>query len=202
MMKPDPDKNRDLSHNIHNNLFIKTFSDPENVKIFLNLALPKQISNALDFSQIKIGFTSYISEDIKDYSSDLVVKTRMKSKDHRNIPADIKAIFELWHEKGFTDNKEMMIFFLTYVSYIRDVPLEQLKKTLEECHLEGGDIMPSLAQRLLEQGREQGIAQGRVQGEKETAKEVARRMLSDDFPIATIVKYTGLTEQEVKELMN
>ena len=78
--------------------------------------------------------------------------------------------------------------------------------------------MPSLAQRLLEQGREQGreqgiaqgreqgIAQGREQGrelgEKENAKEVARRMLSDDFPVATIAKYTGLTEQEVKELMN
>ena len=58
--------------------------------------------------------------------------------------------------------------------------------------------MPSLAQRLIEQGREQGVEQG----EKRNAKEVAMRMLGDDFPIATIVKYTGLTEQEVKELMN
>ena len=54
--------------------------------------------------------------------------------------------------------------------------------------------MPSLAQRLMDEGKEKGI--------KEEKRETARRMLNDDFPIESIVKYTGLTEKEVKELMN
>jgi predicted transposase/invertase (TIGR01784 family) len=76
----------------------------------------------------------------------------------------------------------------------RRIPLEQLKKTLEECKIEGGDIMPSLAQRLIEQGIEQGTAK--------KAKETARQMLNDDIPIERIIKYTGLTEKEIKELLN
>jgi predicted transposase/invertase (TIGR01784 family) len=54
--------------------------------------------------------------------------------------------------------------------------------------------MPSLAQRLIEQGIEKGL--------KQKAKETARQMLNDDFPIDSIVKYTGLSEKEIKELMN
>jgi hypothetical protein len=36
MMKPDIDIDTEKysGHNIHNNMFIKTFSDPENMKIF------------------------------------------------------------------------------------------------------------------------------------------------------------------------
>jgi predicted transposase/invertase (TIGR01784 family) len=169
------------------------------------------------FDTGKWDFLADSHRELKDNVFLLTALVLMKGAYNDDMET-VKAIFELWHERGFTENKEIMIFFLTYVSYIRDVSLEQLRKTLEECHLEGGDIMPSLAQRLIEQGREQGIAQGREQGreqgiaqgreqgrelgEKENAKEVARRMLSDDFPIATIAKYTGLTEQEVKELMN
>ena len=303
-------------HNIHNNIFIKTFSDPENMKILLKMALPKAIFRAIDFSEMNIDFTTYVSDDIKDYYSDIVVKTSMKSNEGESIPLDIyilvehkteaknkslvqilkylyhewqkdvdqkkslrviiplvfyhgkdpwnvprsfvdqfdvsdeikeyllnyryilfdtkdwdflaeenrelrekvflftslvlmkgaynedmetvKAIFKLWHEKGFISNKDKVLFFLIYVAYTRDIPLEQLKKTLEESKLEGGDFMPSLAQRLIDQGKEQGFAQGLA----EKAKETARQMLNDDFPIERIVKYTGLTEKEIKELLN
>jgi len=309
-MKSDID--RDSGHNIHNNLFIKTFSDPESVKVFLKMALPESIASNIDFSEIKIDFTTYISDEIKDYSSDIVVKTRLKTGDNQIIQLDIyilvehkteaknkslvqvlkylyfewqkdvdqkkplrviiplifyhgegpwnvprsfvdqfkvsdeikafllnyryilfdakdwdflaennrdlkdnvflltslvlmksaynddmetiKAIFNLWREKGFTKNKEMMIFFLTYVSYIRDIPLDQLKKTLEECNIEGGDIMPSLAQRLMDEGKEKW--------KKEEKLETAKRMLLNNFSIEQVITITGLTEKEVKALMN
>jgi predicted transposase/invertase (TIGR01784 family) len=91
-----------------------------------------------------------------------------------------------------------VLFFLLYVSYIRDLSLEELKKTLEESNIEGGDIMPSLAQRLMDEGKEKWMEEG----VKKNAKETAKRMLSADFSIEDIVKFTGLTEKEVKELMN
>ncbi|MFC2141281.1 Rpn family recombination-promoting nuclease/putative transposase [Acidobacteriota bacterium] len=312
MVNNEIETDRHSGHNIHNNLFIKTFPDPENVKVFLKMALPESITSMIDFSEIDIDFTTYISDEIKDYYSDIVIKTLLRTGDNRTILLDIyiliehkteaknkslvqilkylyfewqkdvdqkrplrviiplifyhgedpwnvprsfvdqfdvsddikefllnyryilfdtkdwdfladtnrelkdnvflltslvlmksaynddmetvKAIFKLWHEKGFTKNKEMMIFFLMYVSYIRDIPLDQLEKTLEKCNIEGGDIMASLAQRLLDEGKEKGI--------KEEKRETARRMLNADFPIEDIVKYTGLTEQEVKKLLN
>jgi predicted transposase/invertase (TIGR01784 family) len=312
---------RDGGHNIHNNMFIKTFSDPENVRSLLKTALPQPLKNAVDFSKIEIDPTTYISDDIKDYYSDIVVKTRLKTvvpdeptiegipldiyilvehktraknkslvqmlkymylewqKDtdegrplrviipmvfyhgkkkwkvpqnfselfnvddeikkyllnyryilfdtrewdffaeenkelrnnvflftalvlmksaYHNDMETIKAIFRLWYEKGFIKNKEKVLFFLLYVSYIRDIPLEELDRTLKESSIKGGDFMPSLAQRLIEQGIEQGIEKGT----KENAKEVAKRMLNDDIPIATISKYTGLSEKEIRSLMS
>jgi predicted transposase/invertase (TIGR01784 family) len=62
--------------------------------------------------------------------------------------------------------------------------------------------MPSLAQRLIEQGIEKGKEQGIEQGAKNNAKETALRMLSAGLSIEDIAKFTGLTEKEVKDLMN
>jgi predicted transposase/invertase (TIGR01784 family) len=306
MMTLDTDTDKDIvsSHNIHNNMFIKTFSDPENMKILLKMALPKAIVRAIDFSEMNIDFTTYVSDDIKDYYSDIVVKTRMKTSDGESIPLDIyilvehkteaknkslvqilkylyhewqkdvdqkkslrviiplvfyhgkdpwnvprsfvdqfdvsdeikeyllnyryilfdtkdwdflaeenrelrdnvflftslllmksaynedmeaeKAIFKLWHEKGFISNKEKVIFFLIYVAYTRDIPLEQLGKTLEECKIEGGDMMQTLARQL----------------KKEEKIETAKRMLLNDFSVEQVITVTGLTEKEVKALMN
>jgi predicted transposase/invertase (TIGR01784 family) len=42
----------------------------------------------------------------------------------------------------------------------------------------------------------------REEGMEKKAKETARKMLEDDLPIETISKYTGLTEKEIKALMN
>jgi len=303
-------------HQAHNNLFIKVFSDPENVKTLLKMALPVSVKNAIDFSKIEIEFTTYVSDIMKDYYSDLVVKTRLKTGDQEEIGLDIyilvehkstpenkflvqmlkymylewqndidqkkllrviipmvfyhgketwnvprsfvdqfnvndeikefllnykyilfdakdwnfmdkanrelkdnvflltalvllksayykdmetiKAIFRLWYEKGFIKNKEKVIFFLLYVSYIRDLTLDELKKTLEECNIEGGDFMPSLAQRLMDEGKEKWFKEGK----KESSKEVAMRMLNADFSIEDIAKFTGLTEKEIKDLMS
>jgi predicted transposase YdaD len=306
MMTLDTDTDKDIvsGHNIHNNMFIKTFSDPENMKILLKMALPKAIVRAIDLSEMNIDFTTYVSDDIKDYYSDIVVKTRMKTSDGESIPLDIyilvehkteaknkslvqilkylyhewqkdvdqkkslrviiplvfyhgkdpwnvprsfvdqfdvsdeikeyllnyryilfdtkdwdflaeenrelrdnvflftslllmksaynedmeavKAIFKLWHEKEFISNKEKVIFFLIYVAYIRDIPLEQLGKTLEECKIEGGDMMQTLARQL----------------KKEEKIETAKRMLLNDFSVEQVITVTGLTEKEVKALMN
>jgi predicted transposase/invertase (TIGR01784 family) len=73
---------------------------------------------------------------------------------------------------------------------------------LEKVKIEGGDIMPTLAQRLRDEGRQEGRMEGRTEGKKEEKLETARRMLHDDFPIESIIKYTGLTEKEIRALMN
>ncbi len=309
-------------HHAHNNMFVKTFSDPENVKILLNMALPEAVKNAIDFSTTEIEFTTYVSDDVKGHYSDIVVKTRMKTTDDDEIQADIyilvehksaarnrdlvqvlkymylewqkdvdqkkplrviiplifyhgkekwnvprsfvdqfdvddeikkfllnyryilfdtrdwdfldeanaglknnvflltalvlmksaynedmetiEAIFRLWHEKGFTEEKNKIRLFLTYITEIRDMPLDKLQKKLKESKIEGGDLMPSLAQRLREEGREQGREQGeRVgvkKGMKEGKKETAGRMLERGFDLDTISDITGLDKKEIKKI--
>jgi predicted transposase/invertase (TIGR01784 family) len=113
----------------------------------------------------------------------------MKSAYNEDMEA-VKAIFKLWHEKGFISNKEKVIFFLIYVAYIRDIPLEQLGKTLEECKIEGGDMMQTLARQLKKEGK------------KEEKIETAKRMLLNEFSVEQVITVTGLTEKEVKALMN
>lgn len=43
---------------------------------------------------------------------------------------------------------------------------------------------------------------GAKKGERKEKLETARRMLNDDMPIERIIKYTGLTEEEIKGLVN
>ena len=87
---------------------------------------------------------------------------------------------KFWHEKGFTGEK--------------DIDPEELKKILEDTKIRGGDFMPTLAQRLRDEGKEQWM--------KEEKIETARRMLNDNVSIENVVKYTGLTEKEVRALMH
>jgi predicted transposase/invertase (TIGR01784 family) len=44
--------------------------------------------------------------------------------------------------------------------------------------------------------------EGIKKGEKLRAKETAKKMLSDDFPVESITKYTGLSQKEIKALMH
>ena len=49
-------------------------------------------------------------------------------------------------------------------------------------------------------GKEQGISIGEARGALEKAKETAKNMLKDNVPINTIIKYTGLSQKDIKTL--
>ena len=106
----------------------------------------------------------------------------------------IMEIFHFWHEKGFLENREMVQFFMGYIFHTHKIKLIQLNQMLEDSKIEGGEIMQTLAQQLKKQGEKKG--------KKEEKLETAKRMLMDDISIETVIKYTGLTEKEVKALMN
>ena len=50
------------------------------------------------------------------------------------------------------------------------------------------------------EGLRQGLKQGQAVGRKEGLCQTALSMLEDKAPIALISKYTGLTEQEIRDL--
>ena len=50
------------------------------------------------------------------------------------------------------------------------------------------------------EGRAEGRVEGRVEGQKDKAIEIAKNLLEMDMPIDAIMKATGLSSEEVKEL--
>jgi len=51
------------------------------------------------------------------------------------------------------------------------------------------------------EGRAEGLVEGRAEGRSETLVEVAKNLLSIGTPIDSIMKTTGMTEEEIKCLM-
>lgn len=50
------------------------------------------------------------------------------------------------------------------------------------------------------EGHEEGLAEGREKGLAEGRAETAKMMLEDGEPISKIMRYTGLTEEEIEKL--
>lgn len=51
-----------------------------------------------------------------------------------------------------------------------------------------------------EEGREDGLEEGIAKGERKKQIEIARQMRTDGIPMDAILKYTGLSEQDINEL--
>lgn len=82
---------------IHDKFFRKVFSYVENVRAFLQFILPKLLQEQLDFGNIEMDLTSYVSDDYKDSFSDIVAKCYTKKEKY---PVDIYFLFE---HKSFQD---------------------------------------------------------------------------------------------------
>jgi len=102
----------------------------------------------------------------------------------------ILEIFKFWYEKGFTGNKEMALFFMRYIAHTHKIKMVQLNQMLEESKIEGGETMQTLAQQLKKEGK------------KEEKLETAKRMLLNDFSVEQVMTATGLTEKQLKALLN
>ena len=75
------------------------------------------------------------------------------------------------------------------------------KKEYKKSVLEYADVQDAIRcarQNSLQEGIEQGIEQGIEEGKRQ----LIRSMFAEGIPIATISKITGLTEEELQELLN
>ena len=126
----------------------------------------------------------------------------------KNDMEAIKEIFRFWHQRGFTDNKDIALFFMQYISQTQDVNHDQLKKILDKSKIDGGVIMPTLAQRYKEQHEVEFMKtigpllknEGEKEGIRKKAKETAIKMLKKGYDFDTIMELTGLTLPEIEEL--
>ncbi|MCP4668136.1 MAG: Rpn family recombination-promoting nuclease/putative transposase, partial [Deltaproteobacteria bacterium] len=132
--------------------FVEQFDVPDEVKEFM-----------LDYRYVFFDTLDWDFEtadaSLKQNIFTLTALALMKSASNDDLES-ILQIFKFWHEKGFVKDKDNMLFFMEYISETKDIDQERLENILEETKIEGGDLMPTLAQRLRDEGRQEGIQTG------------------------------------------
>jgi len=132
-----------------------------------------------------------LRENVYLFSSMVLMKLA-----HSNDIESIGEIFRLWAEKGFPNNDDLLGFFLRYIFATQDVTRDMLEKITRENILSGGEIMPTLAERLIKEGEEKGKEEGKKEGKEEVAYKLYEKGLSLDL----IMETTGLSWSEVNKI--
>ena len=122
----------------------------------------------LDFEYILFDtnqwdWESESSQPLKENIFLLSAMLLMKAAFQQNVEI-IRHVFRLWSQMGFVQEQERINFLMIYIAETQDIPAPELVKMLEESKIKGEEAMPTLAQRLREEGKEQGVQQGIQQG--------------------------------------
>ena len=78
---------------------------------------------------------------------------------------------------------------------------EQIINALERHRVEAKSRAEGKAEGIAE-GKAEGIAEGKAEGIAEGKAEVAKNMLADNEPIEKIIRYSGLSREEIESLLN
>jgi predicted transposase/invertase (TIGR01784 family) len=99
---------------------------------------------------------------------------------------------ELKDKKKGTEYLEVLLRYLTRSA--GSLPENELNEAVTQLFEEGGDLMETIAEKWKKEGKKEG--------KKEEKLETAKRMLLNNFSVEQVITVTGLTEKEVKALMN
>jgi hypothetical protein len=143
----------------------------------------------------------------------MAVKAQLKRYELKKVDNNEKSSVK-WdlvrecYDSGY--KKEDILVLLKFIDWLIRLPddlTKQLSKKIEK--LEEDYKMPYVTswERLAKkEGKKDGMKEGKKDGMKDGMKEgkreTARRMLLDNISIENVIKYTGLSEKEVKKLMN
>jgi len=135
---------------------------------------------------------------------------------YSNDIESIREIFQYWDEKGFPDNNDLLGFFMRYICSTQDVKPDRLEKIIDESKINGGDIMPTLAERWKKEGKKEGKLEGKKEGikegekigkkegikegKKEGKREVAYKLYEKGLSLDLIKETTGLSWNEVNKI--
>jgi predicted transposase/invertase (TIGR01784 family) len=95
-------------------------------------------------------------------------------------------------------------YFETYIRYIfhiqKGLKVEEVYQTIKTISIERGDKMLTIAEELRKEGKKEGKKEGIKEGKSAAITETAKKMLEEGVSIPSIKKYTGLTEEEIKQI--
>ncbi|PXF57353.1 MAG: hypothetical protein C4B58_10180 [Deltaproteobacteria bacterium] len=145
----------------------------------------------VDFSIVLFDTNRHTDEDILRASGNLYLAASILAMKH--IFRDIKSLRPVFKQIVQLD-RDRFLMVLEYVIMTKDIKEEELEELIKEA---GGDTMPSLAQRWLEQGIQQGMLQD--------AREMVLDALEAKFGESSVhfkVKIDQVTDRnKLKELL-
>ncbi len=107
--------------NIHNNFILNILKKKENSIDFLKICLPEEIKKGINYKKINFDDTTYIQKNLKEYFSDIVIKTEIT-----NEQTDIYFLIE--HKSTFKTKEIIFIQLLKYMSSMWEDDIKNQKE--------------------------------------------------------------------------
>ncbi|QQK75331.1 Rpn family recombination-promoting nuclease/putative transposase [Salicibibacter cibarius] len=125
-----------------------------------------------------------------------------------------RRLFELLLQDPEKNAREYVHSLLYFIDYVLQIPEDMSKKLQEEVKpmigKEANDMdktkhpdpptLKPLLDELRQEGKELGRREGIAEGQRERTKEIAVAMLKEGIPIESIMKVTGLNDEELSEI--
>jgi len=172
---------------------------PLNVNELIDKNIPSKYIPSFEYYLI---VEKDIPDEVLDKLSNLVaaVVYLEKQNDVKKLDIAIEKVLEYIKNENVFDLKNFTIWFTNMFRAEMDPALVERIKDVTETK----SMLTLLAEQIRNEGKtegiEQGIEKGKLEGEKEKAIMVAKNMLKDGEPIEKIVKYTGLSMEEMEKL--
>ena len=111
------------------------------------------------------------------------------------------SLFKYMSESGLIKKNDILFVLIEYLAKSNDVEEKEVVNIIKkELGSEAEDVMPSLAQRWMEEGIEKGIRKGKKEGALEKAIETCKNALNSGIAPEMISKITGLSLEKVLEI--
>ena len=127
----------------------------------------------------------------------------------------INKIIAFWSEMGFIDTEDVIIY-MRYVVSSKDISKQQLFDILEESRAKGENIMPTLAERWIEEGfekgerlgiekgiekgREEGLEKGEKKGVEKDRIKICKKLLFEGSDYRFIEKICEFSSEKIKAI--
>lgn len=169
--------------------FVSMFDIPETLKKYIP---------AFDFELYDVSHMP--EEKIKGEVELRVVLMAFRYIFHPELLSRLKNMFQLFRE--FSDKtkfNEYLGLLLTYLwSNIRDFSFDRLQESVNEVLEEGGAIMGTIMEEILDRGKEIGVKEG----EEKNKLKVAINLLMMGMGIQEVARATELDVEKIESLKN
>jgi len=115
-----------------NSLFNRTFSDPQNIAVFLDYVLPPMVRDVLDLSSIEIDLTNHVVAELRENFTDIIARTSIQDNsdsqgdEEKKIHSPRVDIYILFTHEPVEDNKVFVQFFkYMYTMWQEDLSLDR-----------------------------------------------------------------------------
>jgi len=151
-----------------------------------------------DFEYVLVDVTKKSEEELKKIKAISLPLLFLKNIFNKDAAKFGKLLEELYRFYNVEKNRDDIIFYLSYIIYgARNIAPEELGKILEQ---KGGDIMPSLAKKIYDEGRMEGINEGMQKGMQRGMQRGKIDALKEALIDMVEIKFTKITKNILNKI--